>query len=286
VDVSAHVDTDATGAVLFLDSTGNDTIYAVREIGSTDSDLTHELIGGSNTQYYVGIDDTGKFEFYRAAADIDVYLIGQTKDSLVFYSNDIAVADPTTGSWQEIDADTYSVPDEANGLIVRAANGGQKKDIGFRHGDSTDDHNKQFDRDEHKQATVGLNASNIWDEYLGATAADVSISGYTITCENDSDIHADIDVLVRKANGEIRDTLATHVAVTSNIADDGWVTNTGTFTPTAYDVVDPTDYLEITLYAHVTRADSDCITLQFDVDDNSLSPSDQTSISDVALFRE
>ena len=92
--------------------------------------------------------------------------------------------------------------------------------------------------------------------------------------------------MARKSNGDIRHILATHVAATSNIADDEWVTNTGTFTPAACDVVDPPDYLEIILYAHVTRADSDCITIQFDIDNNSLSVSDQTSISDVALFKE
>ena len=41
---------------------------------------------------------------------------------MVYYSDDLAVSDPVTGSFQEIDADTYSVPAVANGLILRIEN--------------------------------------------------------------------------------------------------------------------------------------------------------------------
>ena len=52
----------------------------------------------------------------------------------------IAVADPALGSWQELDADTYAVPIEANGLFFRAGTT-EVADLkaGFSHGDSSDD---------------------------------------------------------------------------------------------------------------------------------------------------
>ena len=47
---------------------------------------------------------------YIENGNIQVYLVGQTKGSVVYYTDDIAVADPTLGSWQQLDADTDVTP--------------------------------------------------------------------------------------------------------------------------------------------------------------------------------
>ncbi len=59
---------------------------------------------------------------------------------MVYYTEDAAIADPTLGSYQEVDADTHGVPIEANGLFCRAGTtdvADRKAD--FRHLDSSDD---------------------------------------------------------------------------------------------------------------------------------------------------
>ena len=93
-------------------------------------------------------------------------------------------------------------------------------------------------------------------------------------------------MLIRKSNGEVRQILGTDVAASEDIVSLDWTTKTANFTPSDYVIVDPTDYLEVDLFAHVTRNPAGCATLEFMIDDNTLLRSDQTSISDVGLFRD
>ncbi len=288
VDVSAHVDADADGVTLMIDSVGNDSAYAIREVGSSDNDTANVINGQGNTLYVVGIDGLDQFDAYLATADIDIYLIAQTKGSLVFYPADVAVSDPSLNSWQGIDADTYSVPWAANGLILRAENEQNKRnDIGFRHGDSADDWNKQLWNNGHFQAAIGLNDANVWDEYMGSVNVNVAIAAHTVSVVPDYDVHADIDVLVREdVTGAVRAVLATDVATTTDIIGGDWATYTGTFTPTEYTVVAPTDYLEIDLFAHFTRNDGASAKLDFSISDVSLPTADRTAVDNVALMPE
>lgn len=112
------------------------------------------------------------------------YLVGQTKGSVVYYTNDLAVSDPATGSFQEIDADTYSVPAIANGLILRVVSTGTNLKSAFRQGDSTDDWTPDIRGGNHIHAAVGINDDNMWDEYIEGTSVDVSIVAYTRTISN------------------------------------------------------------------------------------------------------
>jgi len=191
VDVSAYVDADADGVILLVDSI--DTVtkkYAIREVGSTFLDPTgpdkHKLGGYSNTMYLVGINGADQFEAWlEKITTLKIYLVGQTKGSVVYYTEDVAVSDPTAGSWQEIDADTYTVPAEANGLFFRAgALNAKDKKLGFRHGDSTDDWNGDLRSDVHLIAGTGIRADNVWDEFMEDTKAEVFIAAYTKALTN------------------------------------------------------------------------------------------------------
>ena len=105
--MSTFVVADADGVILFILSTqDDDRDYDVREIGISVSTITTDLENRSSTMYVVGIDDNEQFEVYQEDYDdVKFYLVGQTKGSVVYYSDDLAVADPATGSFQEIDAD-------------------------------------------------------------------------------------------------------------------------------------------------------------------------------------
>ena len=106
----------------------------------------------------------------------------QTKGSVVFILNDTSVTNPTAGSWAEVDADSYSVPSVANGLILLAEMGTDQGDgkLGLRHGDSELDHSADIGSGTHFQAGVGINDSNIWDTFVEFdSASSVFISGYT-----------------------------------------------------------------------------------------------------------
>ena len=141
VDVSANVDNDAVGVILFLDSIQSaKREYGVREHGSSFDITNRELEDYGNTMYLVGLDALDQFEvFLENVAQIQAYLIAQTKGSVVYNLEDVLAADPNVGSWQAIEADNYNVPEAANGVFLRIEN----RDSGDRvasivHGDLTD----------------------------------------------------------------------------------------------------------------------------------------------------
>jgi len=185
-DVSAFVDADADGVILFIVSTQDgDRNYGVREVGSSFNTTNRDLENQSSTMYLVGIDVNDQFEVYHEDFDdTKFYLVGQTKGSVVYYVDDLAVADPATGSFQEIDADDYGVPAAANGLILRVVSIGGDEISGLRHGDSTDSWTPDVGGGTHIQAGIGINESNVWDEYIEDTDVDVTIAAYTITIPN------------------------------------------------------------------------------------------------------
>ncbi|MFP3984993.1 MAG: hypothetical protein ACLFU9_03370 [Candidatus Bathyarchaeia archaeon] len=96
--------------------------------------------------------------------------------------------------------------------------------------------------------------------------------------------HADVDVLIRKFDGSVRQTIAT------NVADSGVLTETEQtfstpFTWLGYTVVDQTDYLEIAYYCHVITANPD-ETAYLRIDDNTLAEVEQTRVANVILPSE
>ena len=183
VDVSAYVDADADGVILLVDSQdGGKKKFGIRENGGSFPDPTtdQQLAGYSNTMYLVGIDVLNKFEAYIQTADIKIFLVGQTKGSVVFYMDDIAVGDPTLGSWQELDADDSGIPIGINGLFFRVEKtGAGAAKAGFRHGDSTDDWNGDLERNTHLLAGTGVRTDSVWDEYLEDADLNVVIAAYT-----------------------------------------------------------------------------------------------------------
>lgn len=272
-NLSGNVDADADGAILLV--VGDAKKYGIREMGSSFSNVDLKLPSKGLTMYLVGLNSSKEFEAYLDNG-INIYLVGQTKGSVVYYSDDLTVTNPATGSWATLDADTFSVPADANGLILTAevATAG---DLGLRHGDSTDDWNKRMLDATHLQGAVGINSDNQWQQYLGETDSGVFIAAYTRLVR--MDVHADIDVLVLQADGTIRATLDTDVANTGNVTDTDWQTFIATFPFAEYTVVDNTDYLEIDLFAHATtNLSGENVTVDFRIDDPTLPLADQPRV--------
>ena len=278
VDVSGSVDADADGVMLFIDSISSaDRDYGIREVGSSYAITNLELEEYGNTMFFVGLNASDQFDAYIEDSDVKIYLVGQTKGSVVYYTDDIAVTDPATGSWQEIDADDYGVAATATGLILAVEkNKKGDKRASFRHGDSTDDWgNGRIGSGTRVQSAVGINDANVWDAYIENQDIDIYIAAYTRLIN--LDVHADMDILVRKADGAIRATLATDTANTATITSTVWQTYTASHVFPGYTVVDQTDYLEIDLFAEsVTNGFTQNVTLDFRIDDAIYPISDQT----------
>ena len=273
VDLSSQVDSDADGAILFI--TGDARRYGIREVGSSYSTTTLRTPSRGNTMYLVGLDGNKQFETYLDSAT-NIYLVGQSKGSVVYYTNDIVATNPATGIWSSLDADNFGVDTAANGLLlhVEVTN---ESDISFRHGNSKDNLNSKLPAGSHVQGAVGINGQNLWEEQLEDPLTIISIAAYTRLVQ--LDVHADLDLLIRQADGNIRATLATNGANTNNITGTDWQTYTATLPVSSYTRVDKTDYLEIDLFAESTLNDSaESVAVQFRIDDPNLSETDHAAV--------
>ena len=97
----------------------------------------------------------------------------------------------------------------------------------------------------------------------------------------DNDVNFDIDILIRKADGTVRTTIATNVANAYLTGDevDMWVTKSATYNFLEYPVVDDSDYLEIVYYGETDSHGPDNPGyMQIRIDDNTLAEADQTRI--------
>ena len=96
------------------------------------------------------------------------------------------------------------------------------------------------------------------------------------------DVNFDIDVLIRKADGTIRTTIANNVADAYLTKDETevWVTKSATYDFPGYTVVDDSDYLEIVYYGETDSGGPQDGPgyMQIRIDDNTLAVSDQTRI--------
>jgi len=93
--------------------------------------------------------------------------------------------------------------------------------------------------------------------------------------------HADVDILIRKSDDTVRTPVASDVATSANLTATP-STLSGTYSWSAYTVVDQTDYLEIDYHLHVTTAIPD-ITASLRIDDNTLATANQTRAANVLL---
>jgi hypothetical protein len=97
----------------------------------------------------------------------------------------------------------------------------------------------------------------------------------------DNDVNFDIDILIRKADGTLRTTIASGVADAYLTKDevDMWVTKSATYNFLEYTVVDENDYLEVVYYGETDSHGPDNPGyMQIRIDDNTLAEADQTRI--------
>ena len=278
VDVSSYVDAATDGVILLVNSTSSaDRDYGVRETGSSDSATGYELGPYGSSMYLVGIDGSDSFDAYIQDAAVSIYLVGRTKGSVTYYSSDISVPDPATGAWQSLDADSHGIPAGANGLVLRAVNTSTSSNLklGIRHGASTDEHSGDIELGTHLQAGVGLRDDNLWDEYIEGGSLEVYIAAYTRLTP--LDVH--MDILIRTAEGAVRETVATNVANSRSITESTWQTVTAKYQFPGHIVASSTDYLEVDIFADATNnAATATTTLELLIGDSTVVLNDQTPI--------
>jgi len=112
------------------------------------------------------------------------------------------------------------------------------------------------------------------------------VGGYGSFPQADGDTCFNIDIIVRQADGTIRDVIAERVAAGWVDQSEGgfWMTFSGTYNFPGYTVVDENDYLEIDFYGLSLRGpDAPSGNMQLSMDDDNLDISNQTRIEAFTL---
>jgi hypothetical protein len=129
-------------------------------------------------------------------------------------------------------------------------------------------------------ASTGSVARVVWGKFVFQLTGIAKILASTIYATyraytGGGTVNAEIDILVRKADGTVRATIATGVSKSSNLGS-SWATYTGAnYSFAEYTVADQTDYLEIDYIANVTAKKSGQYAY-LRIDDNTLALADQT----------
>lgn len=95
-----------------------------------------------------------------------------------------------------------------------------------------------------------------------------------------------MDVVICTVTGDVRATIGSHVATSTDVAANGWVTVSSTYTASEYTIVNQTDYLEIDLYAHITGTETKSTVMKFMLDDKTVATSDWTHVENTGLIRD
>jgi len=93
--------------------------------------------------------------------------------------------------------------------------------------------------------------------------------------------HCDVDIVIRKSDGNIRTSIATDVANSVSL-DTSWSTVSSTYSWSHYVIADETDFLEVDYYAHVTNGQANKH-VYLRTDDSSLPVDDQTRLVGIML---
>jgi hypothetical protein len=129
-------------------------------------------------------------------------------------------------------------------------------------------------------ASTGSVGGVLWAKFVYQLTGIVKILASTIYATyraytGGGTVNAEIDILIRKADGTVRTTIATGVSKSANLGT-SWATYTGAnYSFAEYTVVDQTDYLEIDYIANVTARKSGQYAY-LDIDDSTLALANQT----------
>jgi hypothetical protein len=129
-------------------------------------------------------------------------------------------------------------------------------------------------------ASTGSVARVVWGKFVFQLTGIQKILSATIYATyraytGGGTVNAEIDIIIRKADGTVRTTIATGVSKSANLGS-SWATYTGAaYSFAGYTVVDQTDYLEIDYIANVTVKKAGQYAY-LRIDDNTLALADQT----------
>lgn len=172
IDVSAYVPAGATGVILQVVSSGNNILWGLRKLGSTDN-RTQYMSFASSTWGYIGINSNRVFQGYIGGTGLQFKLLGYFTSEGVFFTNGYNKAPSTTDSWVTIDC-SAQIPAGAKFAVVELSALGES--VGLRPTGSTD--NRIITINRYAFALVGLDANRTFEVYRPASTYTLYLIGY------------------------------------------------------------------------------------------------------------
>ena len=191
-DASAVIPSGSTGAILLINSTGVHN-FAIRHPDSTDDFYPNRA---RLHPYYAltGINDDRAFEQKIDSADVDVYVIGYTKDPITFNVNwgDVSLA--PTWSWEGIDVTAETSADANNVIIfIKSVSSSVYRMGTVRADGSTDAREIDSDIDVFGclWAGVELNSTQGFEGYIENLDVNFYVVAYTEEVEGENEAYPD-----------------------------------------------------------------------------------------------
>lgn len=169
IDVTAHVDEDTTGVLLFIQSNANDSDVQFRVKTSGNNHTAQEWEDHEAKGCCVGIDVNDIFQVDFENTAHKVYLVAEIKETIKFWTNEVSITDPGTG-YTDRDLDDIvpgEVPADATGAAIFILNTSSysDRDCFMRKNGSTWDPypTAELGGDQMTQEAVGIDADNIFE---------------------------------------------------------------------------------------------------------------------------
>ena len=180
-DLSAYLPAGATGAILRIVDyiTGPDAFaIGARKNGSTDNRIGVAPFSTVNN-FSIGVDGSRIVELYLATGTVPgvVWLDGYYTTDAVFATNGTDKSTANTGVWEDVDISGDTGADTAIGAILEYVGSATTSvTIGLRKNGSTD--NRVTHGEVHAVFIIGVDGSEIFEQQIGTTAADIFLVGY------------------------------------------------------------------------------------------------------------
>lgn len=178
----ASLPADVTGVHVRLINVHSSTWYefGIRKNGSTDARY-QDLAPQDHTEAAVGVDSNKIFEMrIESPSNYDAFIIGYYRSDTVFLTNAVGKYN-SAGSWVDVSIASDTGANTAIGVILEfenrfssAFNGGARKN------GSTDNRTGPMTEYDSRTAIVGVDASEIYEQYVSNLGLYVYVTGYFV----------------------------------------------------------------------------------------------------------
>ena len=179
VDISADTGGNTAIGAIFtvLNRSSSARLFGLRMKGSGDSRFS-EMDQDAATLGLIGVDASEVAQLQVESTLVELHLVGYVTEGAVFFTNGVNKSTSTTGSFVDVDITADIGTNRANGAFIEhvIADNTRHRAAVRRNGDTEDYYLDQ----KHGFASIGIDASNIFEQKIDDTNMDLYLVGYSL----------------------------------------------------------------------------------------------------------